>query len=75
MKTFKTLSLAFLFLLTLNCSSDDDNNDDGQQLSMIELLNTGRWYQESKTPGSFTACEKKTYLEFSNGNVDTFMKE
>lgn len=51
-----------------NCNSDDDGGD-GSQLSNKELLQSGKWYQESKTPGNLSACEKKGFIEFkSNGD-------
>jgi hypothetical protein len=69
MKTYKYFAISLLTLLVLSCSSDDDNGNNDPQLSTLELLNSGRWYLESKTPGSFSACEKSGYLEFSN-NTD-----
>ena len=75
MKTCKLLSLLFFVLLAFNCSSDDDGSNDGDSLSVIQLLTSGRWYQESRIPGSYTECEKLSYLEFYNDgdfNLESF---
>lgn len=56
-------------LVFTSCSNNDDNNDGNQQTN-LQLLTSGKWYNESKTPGSFTACEKKGYIKFeTNGNM------
>ena len=66
MRTFKLFSIIVLAMLALNCSSDDDNSS---QATVAELLASGRWYQESRTPGSYTDCEKRSYIQFnSNGS-------
>jgi hypothetical protein len=57
-----------------NCSSDDDASSTPQQ-ETEDLLTGSRWYQESKTPEDFTACEKNGYIQFttsSNLTVETF---
>lgn len=66
MKIFTKLSIVIAALLVIACSNNDDNdhNNDGQ--TTLELLVSGRWYQESKSPGSFSSCEKNSYIEFSN---------
>lgn len=56
-------------LVFTSCSNNDDDNNGNQQTN-LQLLTSGKWYNESKTPGSFTACEKKGYIKFeTNGNV------
>ncbi|WP_204345621.1 lipocalin family protein [Psychroserpens algicola] len=70
MKTIKHLGLLILALLTINCSGDDDNNSDGE-LTVRELLISGKWYNESVTPGSYTDCEKMSYIQFSNNGTFT----
>ncbi|MFL0353179.1 lipocalin family protein [Xanthomarina sp. GH4-25] len=59
-----------LFIIT-SCSSDDDNSDSQPpQPTTIELLTSGKWYFESKTPGMYTSCEKKGYIQFkTNGDL------
>jgi hypothetical protein len=46
------------------------------QLTVQELLVSGKWYNEARTPGTdFTNCEKNGYIEFkANGdfNVESF---
>ncbi|WP_299335808.1 lipocalin family protein [uncultured Psychroserpens sp.] len=67
MKTFIKLSVSITLLFAFGCSNNDDgNSNDGGEQSTLELLVSGRWYQESKTPGSFSTCEKSSYIEFSN---------
>jgi hypothetical protein len=62
-----------LVLLTFNCSSDDDSTSN--PATVQALLTSGKWYQESKTPGSYTDCEKLSYVQFlSDGtfNLESF---
>ncbi|MEM5564283.1 lipocalin family protein [Psychroserpens sp. AS72] len=66
MKTFKTLSILLVTFILFSCSSDDDNNS--QQQSTQELLTSGKWYQESRTPGSYTICDKVSYIQFTTNN-------
>ena len=66
MKLFRTLSILLLTLLMFSCSSDDDNSQ--QQQSTQELLTSGKWYQESRSPGSYTDCEKMSYIQFMTNN-------
>ncbi|WP_435413691.1 lipocalin family protein [Psychroserpens mesophilus] len=71
MKTVMKLSGICLIALVFNCSNNDDSND-GQpnQLTVQELLVSGKWYQESRTPGTnFTDCEKNGYIEFKVNGV------
>ena len=67
MKLFKTLSILLSTLIIFSCSGDDDNNSQEQQ-TVQELLTSGKWYQESRTPGSYTDCEKMGYVQFMTNN-------
>ena len=67
MKTVKTIAILCLLFLTYSCSSSDD--DSSETPSTENLLTSGIWYLESKTPGSFTACEKKSSFEFKTDNT------
>lgn len=70
MKTVKTLiSLCIAASLCYSCSSDDDEG--GQTLSNQEFLTMGTWYQESKAPGSYSACEKKSAISFKTNGTAT----
>lgn len=71
MKVLKKLGIVSLVLLISACSSDDDGNGGMQGgIDVSALLTSGKWYQESITPGSFTDCEKNTSVEFTeNGDV------
>lgn len=68
MKTTQKLLIAIILgLFTFaSCSKDDDNNDDQQQHQQTtqQLLTSGKWYFESKSTGTYTACEKKGYIQF-----------
>lgn len=71
MKTQKVLFVLALCLalLNLNCNSDDDDGSSSQPTNM-ELLTSGKWYFESKTPGSYNDCEKNGYIQFmDNGTL------
>ncbi|WP_067146126.1 lipocalin-like domain-containing protein [Pseudotamlana agarivorans] len=68
MKILKTICFACLIIFAPSCSNDD--NGDSSEKTTRELLTTGKWYQESKSPGSFTDCEKNGYVEFmDNGDA------
>ena len=69
MKTYKQLSILFIILTLFGCSSDDDNGSMNNNPTTIELLTSGRWYNESVSPGSYDNCEKMGYIQFSeNGD-------
>ena len=70
MKTLKLVGLTIL-LLSLGCSKNNDDDSENQQQSNLELLTSGKWYFQSKTPGSYTACEKKGYIQFMNDGMFT----
>lgn len=70
MKTLKQISILLLIVLTFNCSNDDDGNS-GEIATVRELLTSGKWYQESRTPGSYTDCEKMGYVQFMTNNIFT----
>lgn len=71
MNLFKQLCILLLALSIFNCSSDDDSNGNGDQPTNRELLTSGKWYNESVTPGSYTACEKMGYVQFSDSGTLT----
>lgn len=65
----KTICLIYLVLITFSCNKSDDDSSESIQLTTEELLTLGKWYQESKDPGTYTACEKNGYIQFiSNGD-------
>ena len=68
MKQFKWIGLIGLVLLSVSCSNDDDSSDSGDMPTTQELLTTGTWYQESKSPGDFTDCEKNSSFNFKTDN-------
>jgi hypothetical protein len=68
MKTIKLLGILSILLLAFSCGSDDDN--DSTQQTNQQLLTLGKWYQETKTPTNFTACEKNGSVLFNtNGDI------
>lgn len=71
MKTLKTFSIVCVLACTYSCSnSDDDSTSNSPQQTTKELLTSGKWYYESKTPGSYTPCEKKGNIHFmTDGNM------
>lgn len=71
MKTLKKISILCLLIITFNCSSDDDSSgSQPAEMTTAEKLTNGKWYQESRTPGSFTDCEKNVSFNFkANGTV------
>ncbi|EDP71935.1 hypothetical protein FBALC1_12577 [Flavobacteriales bacterium ALC-1] len=72
MKLLKTLTIILFSILTFSCSSDDDSSGgDNDMPTTAELLTTGTWYLQSKTPGSFSDCEKNSSFKFNaNDTVD-----
>lgn len=70
MKILNRICLICLMLLAYSCNKSDDDSDSATQLTTAELLTTGTWYFESKTPGTYTSCEKKGNIQFMvNGNL------
>ena len=66
MKILKKLSCICLLIIAYNCSSDDSNEEDTNQPTVQELLVSGKWYNQSRTPGAnYTDCEKNGYIEFN----------
>ncbi|WP_350285776.1 lipocalin family protein [uncultured Croceitalea sp.] len=77
MKTIQILPLLGLLLVSLACSSDDDA-DDTETPSTQNLLTTGIWYQESKSPGGFSDCEKNSSVAFATDGtvrIESFEEE
>ncbi len=74
MKVLLKLSTLCIIVIAFSCSSDDDNGNDGQEdLNVGNLLRSGKWYQESISPGGISDCEKNTNIEF-NENGDFFIE-
>ena len=70
MKTFNRICLICLILLAYSCNKSDDDSQSAMQATTEELLTSGKWYFESKTPGSYTSCEKSGYIHFlANGSI------
>ena len=70
MKTLKRICLIGLVLLVYGCSNSDDDSSSSMQATTAELLTSGKWYFQSKTPGTYSSCEKRGYINFmSNGNL------
>lgn len=70
MKTFNRICLVCLILLTYSCNKNDDDSSSSMQATTAELLTSGTWYFESKTPGTYTSCEKRGNIRFmANGNL------
>ena len=67
-KTLKSIAIVLLLILTFSCSSDDDSSSNNTPTT-AELLRSGTWYLESKTPGSFNDCEKMTSFKFNANNT------
>ena len=78
-KTIKILQVVIISILTFSCSSDDDSSSGGgDTATTAELLTSSTWYQESRTPGNFTDCEKNTSVKFNTNNtviVETFSED
>lgn len=72
MKLLKKLGIISLTVLFSACSSDDDNSGGMQgDIDVLSVLTSGKWYQETITPGSFTDCEKNTSIEFATNGIVT----
>ena len=68
MKISNVLLGMLSMVLILSCSSDDDGSN-GNNPSTRDLLTADTWYQESFTPGNFSACEKNTSFKFNTDNT------
>jgi hypothetical protein len=69
MKTIQSLFCICTLLCLISCSSSETDDSD-EVLSTQELLTSGKWYQESQSPGSFSPCEKNTSFQFNtDGSV------
>ncbi|MDT0557089.1 lipocalin family protein [Ichthyenterobacterium sp. W332] len=73
MKTLKSNSIKLITVFCLSvllsaCSNDDDSSS-GDQQTTLELLTSDTWYQESRTPGTFTDCEKNSSFKFNSNNT------
>jgi len=67
MKHLKLWGFLAIAIVMSNCSKEDDG---ASQMTNQQLLVSGKWYQESKTTGTVSACDKKSYIEFmSNGTM------
>ncbi|KQC30096.1 lipocalin family protein [Flagellimonas eckloniae] len=66
MKTIKTISILGLLFLSFACSDNNDDDDLSEMQKTENLLTSGKWYLESKTPDDFSACEKNGSLQFND---------
>ena len=69
MRTLQLLVIGLL-LLCFGCNKNNDDDASEQQTNQ-QLLVYGKWYFQSKTPGNYTACEKKGYIQFLNNGTFT----
>ncbi len=66
-RTFATRFLMLLFLgISLTGIFSCNNDDDKSEPSTMELLTSGRWYLQSSTILTVTACDREKYFDFSN---------
>ena len=71
MKTLKLLSISFiLFSFLTSCSSDDDNNS--QDLTVKQMLMSGKWYLEKTNGVEVHPCRKSTFMHFYDDNKFTY---
>ncbi|MBV1924492.1 MAG: lipocalin family protein [Flavobacteriaceae bacterium] len=73
MKTFNKIFLISFLILLISCSNSDDDSGDPAQPTTAELLTSGKWYFESKTPGTYSSCEKKGYIQFMTNGAFTLV--
>lgn len=66
MKTIKTISILGLLFLSFACSDNNDDDNLSETQKTENLLTSGKWYLESKTPNDFSACEKNGSLQFND---------
>lgn len=67
--SFQLITLLCLIWLNFSCSSDDDSSDNALPTT-LDLLTSGTWYLESKSQGSYSACQKESSIDFmSNGSA------
>lgn len=65
--TLKLIMMLCMLSLIYSCSSDDDSVSEP---TALELLTTDKWYFESATGGTISACQKNdSYTFMANGNV------
>lgn len=64
MKLIKSINILGLLFMAFSCSSSDDDSSDTS--STENLLTSGKWYLEFKTPDDFSACEKNGSLQFND---------
>ncbi len=61
-------AVALSLFIFISCSSGDDSSNPPTNQ---ELLTTDKWYNESTSSGSYTACEKNGYIEFKTNGIVT----
>lgn len=71
MKTFSRICLICLIVLAYSCNKSDDDSSSSMPATTEELLTSGKWYFESKTPGTYTSCEKRGYIQFMVNGILT----
>ena len=69
-KHIATVLLTLVYLFALSCSSDDDSSGDNMPTTS-ELLTASIWYQESRSPGTLSDCEKNSSFKFNTDNTVT----
>ncbi len=70
MKLLQSILSLTIIVTVFSCSSDDDSSSGGgNTATTAELLTTGIWYQESRTPDDFTDCEKNSSVKFNTDNT------
>ncbi|WP_422105329.1 lipocalin family protein [Winogradskyella sp.] len=62
--------LISICICALSCSSDDDSSGDNMPTTS-ELLTASVWYQESRSPGTLSDCEKNSSFKFNTDNTVT----
>lgn len=66
MRTIKTIGILGLLFLSFACSDNNDDDNLSETEKTENLLTSGKWYLESKTPNDFSACEKNGSLQFND---------
>ncbi|RMA57177.1 lipocalin family protein [Ulvibacter antarcticus] len=74
MKTLKILTLAFLTLMSVSCSKNDDTDntpvqEDPVELTTADLLVSGKWFVNGISGTSLDSCEQQTYFHFIDSNT------
>ncbi|MGC1471608.1 MAG: hypothetical protein WA775_03360 [Psychroserpens sp.] len=60
--SFKLITLLTVLTFLFTCSQDDDVDSN---ITTLEILTSDKWYFQSKSPGTYTECNRKGFLDFS----------